>query len=497
MSQLLFSSRKYTAIVQISKNISSISSKQRVSSLSGSIFRSSTGCIPSNRYIELNSLTAISNKRYASSSSNEFAEGDVIDLKNGSSATIKAKLNSGWWLCVETDAQGVSKEIKIRTSEIKNDPSTPRKISSQLFGSNQIMSNQLIADRVKNIQTVNSLSNESVDFSDVENLPINLPVIDAPSRHVNTYKWIIFSDIHVKSSSIDTCERVLDMVHEAAVKRNAGIIFLGDFWHVRGALSVDLLTRVMKSLKDWTQPVILIPGNHDQVTLGGMVHSIEPLSYSFSRENALLISEPSLCLGALWLPYRRNYQYLQRILQDPVVTSSNAESQVRQAGSSGSKPLPAVSMIFCHADVRGAFMNDGARCDSGLELSDFPGGIPVYSGHFHKPHTMKIGNSRLRYVGSPYQTSLSEAGQAKYLYCMGSIPSQNEIFSGGDPNVDKLINQRRQWYEEERWEIDVGRKYFKLSSIHDPKLSLVKAGDRAIIPVSFIFLLKRCFILIL
>jgi hypothetical protein len=26
--------------------------------------------------------------------------------------------------------------------------------------------------------------------------------------------------------------------------------------------------------------------------------------------------------------------------------------------------------------------------------------------------------TKLRYVGSPYQTSLSEAGQEKYLYCM-------------------------------------------------------------------------------
>ena len=39
----------------------------------------------------------------------------------------------------------------------------------------------------------------------------------------------------------------------------------GDFWHVRGALCVDLLNRVLASLKQWTQPVIMIPGNHDQV----------------------------------------------------------------------------------------------------------------------------------------------------------------------------------------------------------------------------------------
>lgn len=77
---------------------------------------------------------------------------------------------------------------------------------------------------------------------------------------------MIFSDLHVKSSSIEVCEEVLLRVHEEAQKRDAGIIFLGDFWHVRGALSVELLNRVLKALRKWEQPVIMIPGNHDQVS---------------------------------------------------------------------------------------------------------------------------------------------------------------------------------------------------------------------------------------
>ena len=82
-----------------------------------------------------------------------------------------------------------------------------------------------------------------------------------------TKKWIIFSDLHVKLSSIETCEEVLDLVSQEAVRREAGIIFLGDFWHVRGALNVELLNRIMRSLNKWTSPVIMIPGNHDQVVL--------------------------------------------------------------------------------------------------------------------------------------------------------------------------------------------------------------------------------------
>lgn len=102
---------------------------------------------------------------------------------------------------------------------------------------------------------------------------ISLPVIDPPQPHKDCKNWVIFSDLHVKSASIDVCEDVLQQVHQAALDRDAGVIFLGDFWHVRGSLSVELLNRVLKALGKWTQPVIMIPGNHDQVSLHAFVVS--------------------------------------------------------------------------------------------------------------------------------------------------------------------------------------------------------------------------------
>ena len=41
-------------------------------------------------------------------------------------------------------------------------------------------------------------------------------------------------------------------------------------------------------------------------------------------------------------------------------------------------------------------MNDGMRCRDGLDISSFPSNVPIYSGHFHKPHTMRRGQSSLR-----------------------------------------------------------------------------------------------------
>lgn len=123
--------------------------------------------------------------------------------------------------------------------------------------------------------------------------------------------------------------------------------------------------------------VVLHPitsGNHDQVSLGGSTHSLEPLMYAFAPDQILMISEPTICLGALWIPYRRDHSLMKTILREG--TAGNVE------GSGG------VSIIYCHADIRGASMNDGMKCMEGIEVSDFPTNIPIYSGHFHKPHTV-------------------------------------------------------------------------------------------------------------
>ena len=66
----------------------------------------------------------------------------------------------------------------------------------------------------------------------------------------------------------------------------------------------------------------------------------------------------------------------------------------------------------------------------------------------------------IRYVGSPYQTSLSEAGQEKYLYCMNSRTGLDDDNS----NDNGLLSSSNYfWREESRWPLDVGRKYFRVS----------------------------------
>ena len=42
---------------------------------------------------------------------------------------------------------------------------------------------------------------------------------------------------------------------------------VGDFWHARGSLPVEPLNAVLRVLRTWTRPTLMLVGNHDQVRL--------------------------------------------------------------------------------------------------------------------------------------------------------------------------------------------------------------------------------------
>ncbi|CAM9204630.1 unnamed protein product, partial [Laminaria digitata] len=258
--------------------------------------------------------------------------------------------------------------------------------------------------------------------------------------HAEMKEWMVFSDLHVSPSSLDVTLQVLDRVNTEAMKRPAcGIAFLGDFWHARGSLKVDLLVPIMNRLATWTRPVVMIPGNHDQVTLGGGMHALTPLQFAFADpKQALVLSEPTLFLNALWIPHRRNNEAMTTLL--------------------GSEEARGARAIFCHVDIRGASMNDGVSSHSGIPRSAFPDGVPTFSGHFHKPHT--IGDGFIRYVGSPYQTCLAESGQSKSLVVLDS----------------------EAWEEKATIPLDVGRRFFRVKGEDQPLPDFGEAspGDRVV-----------------
>ncbi len=243
--------------------------------------------------------------------------------------------------------------------------------------------------------------------------PVDILADDALGPdHARVRRWVVFSDLHLNRRTSRVCVDVLEAVHREAVARDAGIAFLGDFWHARGAIPVEPLIEALDAIRSWTRPCVMIPGNHDQVTAGGEVHALTPLATA-NPTRVKIISRPTVWRNALWLPYRRDASVVKNAVE--------AAWSVDADWSVDAEDGRLVRAVFCHADVIGASMNESFQARDGLDPSLLEGPaagaagyrIPVYTGHYHKPHT--VPNTNITYVGSPYQVSRAEAGQAKAL----------------------------------------------------------------------------------
>ena len=221
-------------------------------------------------------------------------------------------------------------------------------------------------------------------------------------------KWVVFSDLHVRADTLPLCLQILRSVAAEARSRSAGVICLGDFWHSGALLSTRQLNAVLAELNKWGPdlPMLMIPGNHDQAMRGDPspeLHALTPLGLALPG-NVHVFSRPTLLDDALWAPYGTSEAQLE---------AACAEAAAACAPSGG------LSAVFCHADIVGGLMSEDRAATVGLPPAAFPAApVRVYSGHYHKPHVVAEPTAKgrhIRYVGSPYQTSMAEAGQQKAL----------------------------------------------------------------------------------
>lgn len=271
--------------------------------------------------------------------------------------------------------------------------------------------------------TIHDLDAALSDLSNVTN-PQDRELLEQVAHHASFDRWVVFTDLHCAPSTLDTCLEVLTKVHQLAVEHKAGVLFLGDFWHHRGTLRVGCLNSILEHFRSWTVPMVMIPGNHDQVTLGGHNHGLTPIENAYRVNDVpgpLVLSYPTKFRGALFVPHIRDVATMESILQSPVAEESQA--------------------LFVHADVNGALMNDLVVSVDGIPPASFPKYKRIYSGHFHKPHTVKATHVRIEYLGSPYETSLAEAQQPKALAILD-----------------------KHWQCVEYHPLHIGRRHFKVSS---------------------------------
>ncbi|CAN8062574.1 unnamed protein product [Agarophyton chilense] len=270
----------------------------------------------------------------------------------------------------------------------------------------------------------------------------HLKRVETPASLRDKHRFLVLSDLHVKRESLETCLQVLSFAHNEALKRDTGVLFLGDFWHARGNLPVEPLNAILQSFSKWKVPLIMIPGNHDLITRSGHGVSLVPIATTIGNQNCLLITKPSLVYDALFMPYIHDTSTLKSVLEEVSLMPQG------------------VRAIFCHVEVAGARLADriiSKASSRSLDPADFPKQARVYSGHIHRPHTVA---ETIKYIGSPYQVSASETGQEKELVIL-----------------DRSIG----WQVVERIPIDIGPRHFSIhfdSPFIMPKL---RTGDKVVV----------------
>tara|TARA_B110000091_G_scaffold177776_1_gene193219 strand:+ start:9324 stop:12335 length:3012 start_codon:yes stop_codon:yes gene_type:complete len=202
---------------------------------------------------------------------------------------------------------------------------------------------------------------------------------------------LLFSDLHLSKKTFQTCLQVLRRVHLEAKTRNVSVGFLGDFFdHVynKGTLPVDILNALLRFFEtEWSVPMIMIPGNHDYFDASETEHGLTPFQYA--SPHITVLDVPTVVNRQLWVPWRRCNETVERILRE-------------QAD---------VDVVFGHFDIIGFKLNPTKMSTEGLQRETFPSHIPIYTGHYHTPQV----HGNIRYLGSPYQLSLSEAEDRKAL----------------------------------------------------------------------------------
>lgn len=221
-------------------------------------------------------------------------------------------------------------------------------------------------------------------------------------------RWsaVVFGDLHVRADTLTRACQTLEFVGDLAETKQSMIVCVGDFWDIRGVLSVRQADAVMNIFDRWHEKGIdfaIVPGNHDQVDREGLIHGIRVFS---QYDNVRVYDSPAYdeVRGQLFIPW----------IEDPRVQRAVFAS------------VPNGATVFAHGEAPGSVANSGHRMDGRFDLPNEA--RAVYLGHFHK--RQKLGD-RCWYIGSPFELDIGERNSehgVAFVTSSGSIiPEWHEI----------------------------------------------------------------------
>lgn len=201
------------------------------------------------------------------------------------------------------------------------------------------------------------------------------------------FRYVNFTDCHVNAASLSRVCEVLKRVRETVHEREAtAAVCNGDFWDLRGTLSVRQLDVLLDEFEKFAEEeidLVMIPGNHDQVTIDGRIHGVrvfDPFPNIYVATDPIMDEDDQ----TIFIPWR----------EDPKEQSALF------------KQVPDGWTVFGHAEVAGAMTNEHHKTKGRVSRKTIvKRARACYLGHYHKRQKLA---DRIWYIGSPYEKNFGE-----------------------------------------------------------------------------------------
>jgi hypothetical protein len=207
-------------------------------------------------------------------------------------------------------------------------------------------------------------------------------------------KWLFVGDVHATVQELGDCEKLVDLILEKT-DLETEVVFLGDQYHTHATLRievVDFWNRALKRVKEKSQGVVLVVGNHDMPNDSSQrVHSL----LANNTDGMHVVDSPFKRFGIGFLPYYHDRAQF-----------------VEEANNLGS------ATIVCHQTFDGAKYENGFFAKDGVDLKLLKA-KHIISGHIHTPASF----DRVTYVGAPRWRTASDANIERFLHLYKSGPA--------------------------------------------------------------------------
>ncbi|EGG14232.1 putative non-transporter ABC protein [Cavenderia fasciculata] len=277
--------------------------------------------------------------------------------------------------------------------------------------------NRLLLSSSKSLSCVNQV--RLVNTNTTTNVLVGQRNYSSSSNKPSTeWKKLLFTDLHVSSKTLDRTIDVLSRVRDLSTSKGLPVVFLGDFWHQRNIVQVRHIDALLKEFDRWKKDgvdAIFIPGNHDQVSVDGIIHGIEFFRLFDNIQVATdpIINEQEKCA---YLPWRESNSAQNQLFKDLVE---------QQGGIDNAKDWT----VFAHAELKGATSNGGYLSSGKVDASLLSSLRATYCGHYHKRQL--IGNNSW-YIGSPYQQNFGEMNDPHGVAIVSSHSIQPQFINFDD-----------------------------------------------------------------